>query len=134
MHSKIDKRFMRLQRIARDAIKYVYRCTQRASFRFPDWLRANAPASSVRSNRADMKFAQSIARKIASGSKIFSRLAAAENGIFGASNTLASREIANLKHYAGPPNAMQNAQMRENDILHFLENITSIFQLSKVHS
>lgn len=70
MHSEIDKRFMHLLRIAwHDRIgicESSVRCTQRASFRFPGWLRANARLRSIRPRR---EIRAEAARKIASGSK-----------------------------------------------------------------
>lgn len=99
-------------------------CDVHATCQFP-FLRLPALkyalASSVRSGRGK-KFARGDREKNnVRENKIFPQLAAAENGMFSASTTLASRETANLKCYAGPPDVMQNPhKMRESDIPYIL--------------
>lgn len=127
MHSEIDKRFMHLLRIAWHDRIGIYepsvRCTQRASFRFPSWLRANAFALSVRSIRPRREIRAEAARKIASGSKDISairrrgkwNLQRINDARFSRNNKCKIRGIRLL-------NVTSNPYMRENDTFYFLRN------------
>lgn len=133
---------MRLQRIARrDRIRISRRmCNVHATYQFPflrppvfEYRRSvRSIVAAARNSRCGDREKNSVREN-----KIFPRLAAAENGMFSASTTLASRETANLKCYARPPDVMQNPhKMRESDILYvyiiFSEKYkySWIFQLS----